>query len=1071
LLRNNCPTCLIRLCAPSGPEAEPGGGPFPAETGPDLKAARRLGDYELLEEIARGGMGVVFRARQISLERLVAVKVLLAGHFASHSFLQRFRREAEAAASLNHPNIVSIYEVDEEEGQPYFSMELVEGHNLADLVRDQPLPAQEAAKILKTLAEAVHFAHGRGLLHRDLKPSNVLVDASGVPHITDFGLAKFVADDSQPASPDNMPGGHPDSGRGHAENLSARALRRAQGGARALQDLTLTGQVLGTPNYMSPEQADPKRGPTTVTSDVYSLGAILYQLLTGRPPFMAETLTQTLSLVAEGEPVTPRLLNPSLSRDIETICAKCLEKEPKRRYASAQELAEELGRFLTDEPIRARPIGPAARLMRWCRRKPALALSLGAALSLLFLVMIGSPIAIIRINTARRLAEAAERRTEQQLYTALLEQARATILSGELGQRVRALDAVRRAGALSNSPVLRGVAISALNLPDLRFERELSIAPDVTRAVLDAAFQRIALSRGSNSVEILSVADQRLLATLPASTNLPAYTVLWSRDGRFLAVNRDHDSTSRVRDVEVWDVTTAKRILLLPASLWGAISFHPRLPRILVGRPPATASTWDLESARELTSHRLPGEPMDLEFSPDGESFSVAFESGSGSVVAVHGAADGARRASHPFADYVRETDWHPSGRWLAVPDFSGAVHWMDAQTGETRQLGRHKAAAVRAFFSPDGEYLFSGGWDRDLICWDVKAMRRAFAVGLDSYHLQFRSDGRQCAIVWWQQTRMQLHAFDRPVLYRELTGDLGGGRNHAAFSPDGRWLAGAGAGRLVVWDLDGHSSGVVLEDAAESRLRFSPDGELFVDRRGSCSRFRLRPGTNGAAPELERIPMASPPGIVSLCLVSNGVVFTGERGSRLVAFDELTENSDGWKRTVDGLSAASPDERWLAMYRSYTPHLHIHRLPRLERVTKLTNEGNISRFEFSPRNDEVAVCSRTAGIEFWSTATWQRTRHLTNFTDLRYSSDGRTFWLSTARTATLYDARTLQPLLPLPGGVLPLAFSPDGRHLAVSTEGRRVQVWDLAEVRKQLRALGLDWSEEGSPGARAAFP
>ncbi|HKX60675.1 MAG TPA: serine/threonine-protein kinase [Verrucomicrobiae bacterium] len=1003
---------------------------------------RPLGDYELLEEIARGGMGVVYRARQKSLNRLVAVKVLLAAQFAKDT--RRFRREAQLAASLSHPNIVSIYEVGECDGQPYFSMELIEGRSLAELSREQPLGARRAAELTKTIAEAVHFAHERHLLHRDLKPSNVLVDAFDAPHVTDFGLAK-----------------------------------RSDGDA----DLTLTGQVLGTPSYMPPEQAEAKGRQGTVAGDVYSIGAILYQLLTGRAPFLAETLTQTLRLVIESEPISPRLLNPNVPRDLETICSKCLEKDPQRRYASTQELADELGCFLRDEPIRARRISAPARLMRWCRRKPALASALGFGAALLLVVAIGSPIAIIRINGARKAAEAAreqaersrkqeaelrvraeaaEGATEQQLYTALLEQARATVLTSEAGHRVRALDAVRRAGAISNSAALRGVAISALGLPDLRFERELPIGPGVMLPALDPAFERIALPRLSNSVEIRSVADEHLLATLPASTNLPAYTVLWSPDGRFLAVNRDYDSTSRLRDVEVWEVATAKRLLLLRGSLWGANSFHPHLPRILVGRPPATASTWDLETGRELTGLRLAGEPMDLKFAPDGESFSVAHEIGGKSRVSVHRIADGELRATHEFAALVRETDWHPGGRWIAVPDFSGAVHWMDARTGETRLLGRHKAPAVRTVFTPDGEYLFSGGWDRDLICWDVRAMRRAFTVGLDSYNLQFRADGRQCAIAWWPQTRVQLYAFERSVLYREFAGDLGGRRNHAAFSPDGRWLAGSGAGRLLVWQLDSDGPGAVLDEAAESQLRFSPHGELFVDRRGGASRFRLRPWTNGAASGLERVAMASPSGFVSLCLVSNGVVFTGTRGSRLAAFDQLTADSGEWKRTVDGLNGASRDERWLGMFRSYSPHLYIHRLPGLERVVKLTNEGNISRFEFSPRNDEVAVCSRSGGVEIWSTTAWQRTRHLTNFTDLRYSPDGRTFWLSTHfRTAALHDARTAEQILPLPAATLPLTFSPDGRYLAASVDQRHMQVWDLVEVRNQLRAIGLDWRDE----------
>src|SRR6266481_4645022 len=233
-LEGNCPTCLMRLVAPR----EQGETPVtksPPAVEPKLGSSRRLGDYELLEEIARGGMGVVHRARQVSLKRLVAVKVLLAAEFANENSLKRFRREAESAASLNHPNIVSIYEVGDQEGQPYFSMELIEGRSLAELTREKPVPARQAAQWLKTIAQAVHYAHERGVLHRDLKPSNVLVDGLDTPHVTDFGLAKCVE-----------PG----------------------------EDLTLTGQVLGTPSYMSPEQADPKRGQTTAASDVYSLGAV-----------------------------------------------------------------------------------------------------------------------------------------------------------------------------------------------------------------------------------------------------------------------------------------------------------------------------------------------------------------------------------------------------------------------------------------------------------------------------------------------------------------------------------------------------------------------------------------------------------------------------------------------------------------------------------------------------------------------------------------------------------------------------------------------------------------------------
>ena len=303
---------------------------------------RKFHDYELLEEIARGGMGVVYRARQISLNRTVAVKMILTGQLASDTEVQRFRAEAEAAAHLQHPNIVRIHEFGEFEGQHYFSMDYIEGQSLTETTAgraaENPEWFRRAAGWVKTIAEAIHYAHEHGVLHRDLKPSNVLIDNSGQPHITDFGLAKRLTS-AGPGAP----------------------------GA----ELTLPGQVLGTPNFMPPEQAAGKRDVLGPQSDVYSLGAILYFLLTGRPPFQGDTTHETITNLLNNAPASPRSFNRTVPRDLETICLKCLEKKSPRRYGSARELADDLGRFLCDETIRARPVGRPEKLWRLCRRHPA----------------------------------------------------------------------------------------------------------------------------------------------------------------------------------------------------------------------------------------------------------------------------------------------------------------------------------------------------------------------------------------------------------------------------------------------------------------------------------------------------------------------------------------------------------------------------------------------------------------------------------------------------------------------------------------------------------------------------
>ena len=304
---------------------------------PRVELPRQLGDYELLEELGRGGMGVVYRAQQVSLDRTVAVKMILRGQLATGADRARFRAEAEAAAKLDHPNIVPVYEVGELDGQPYFSMKFVAGTTLARLLADGPLEPREAAALLVPVAKAIQFAHRAGLLHRDLKPSNILIDEEGQPHVTDFGLAKRITTDQT--------------------------------------GLTRTGAIVGTPSYMSPEQADGRRGAIGPASDVYSLGTILYQMLTGRPPFQAVSPVDTLLMVLEQDPVPPRMLNAKADRDLEMIALKCLQKLPQLRYASAEGLAADLNAYLSGEPVSARSGGftqVIARVFRETHHAPLL---------------------------------------------------------------------------------------------------------------------------------------------------------------------------------------------------------------------------------------------------------------------------------------------------------------------------------------------------------------------------------------------------------------------------------------------------------------------------------------------------------------------------------------------------------------------------------------------------------------------------------------------------------------------------------------------------------------------------
>jgi serine/threonine-protein kinase len=302
-----------------------------------------LGNHELLEEVGRGGQGVVFRARQKSLNRTVALKVISLGQWASKAHLKRFRREAEAAASLDHPSIVPIYEVGERDGSCYFSMKFVEGGQLDEVVKRAPMSIRQAAELIAKVARTVHYAHEHGILHRDIKPGNILLDQKGEPHLTDFGLARLVETEST---------------------------------------VTRTLEMLGTPSYMAPEQAAGKNTQLTSATDVYGLGAVLYQLLTGQPPFAGGTTYETIRLLLETEPRPPRLLNPKIDRDLSTICLKCLEKDPKRRYSSALALAEDLEHWLKHEPIGAKRSGFFTHARKWMRRKPAIAALIASLVAL-----------------------------------------------------------------------------------------------------------------------------------------------------------------------------------------------------------------------------------------------------------------------------------------------------------------------------------------------------------------------------------------------------------------------------------------------------------------------------------------------------------------------------------------------------------------------------------------------------------------------------------------------------------------------------------------------------------------
>ncbi len=677
----------------AGGSSEPTSASGPS-TRPEAIPWRRFGSYDLLEELARGGMGIVYKARQHKPDRIVALKMILSGQLASEEAVQRFHAEAEAAAGLDHPNIVSIYEVGEREGRHFFSMTYVPGRSLATLISEGPLPPREAARLLRDVALAVDYAHRQGIIHRDLKPANILLDETGQVRVTDFGLAKKIDTDS---------------------------------------GLTASGQVMGTPSYMPPEQAAGRTDGVGPLVDVYALGATLYCLVTGRPPFQAANVMETLKQVLEREPVPPRHLNPDVDRDLETICLKCLDKDPARRYVSAAALAEELTRFLQNEPIRARPIGRAARLWRWCRRRPGVAgLTATALASLIAGIAIST---VFGLEANRRAEQAAEaerealqlakekgqlanekaslartaetRRQDAERQKREVERRTQEALERQAGQYVRyAWEAVER-GRQTDS--LLWLAEAALASEQLLAQA----APETPEEVM----QRYGAHAVANQYRLEAALRQYPLAHVWPG----ARAAIFSPDDRWVATG-GNDGLLRVWDRES-GALAAKWEHADPVL---RVAFSPNGRRILTTCTDHKVRVFDLESRKSL-EFAYPAAVTHAAFADQGQGIVAATDAGivyrgAGAVKALEVgrvldlSSDGSRLIA---VREVHATPKEPSTN--DSPDFPSATlegRLYDVQSGDFTVLSLEDAEDIQgARFSDDG---------RRLAIWTVRAVPHA---------------------------------------------------------------------------------------------------------------------------------------------------------------------------------------------------------------------------------------------------------------------------------------------------------------------------------------------------------
>jgi WD40 repeat protein len=995
---------------------------------------RYVGDYELIGEIARGGMGVVFRARQVSLNRVVALKMILASGLAGDEQVARFLAEAEAVANLDHPHIVPIYEVGQHDGQHYFSMKLLTGGSLNSRMAGLSGRLREAAGLMATIARAVHFAHRSGILHRDLKPANILLDEDGTPHVTDFGLAKRIEGDA---------------------------------------GMTHSGAVMGTPSYMSPEQAAGRTKNLTTAADIYSLGAILYEILAKRPPFSGESVLDLLRKVVEVEPIRPSSVVPGVDRDLETICLKCLEKDPSRRYGSAEALADDLDRWAKGEPIEARPVSSLERVVKWAKRKPVI-----AALAASILVVAAGGIA--GIFWEWRLAEANAKQARE-------EQGKATVAS----RAALASEAATRQANEQLKDALRASRFNSYASHLVYAQREWADGNvDQARAMLDDPTESEFRNFEWRHLHRLYHAEKMVLPIRPGS----AHKVVFSPDGRLIAASSGTEGTIEFRDaatgrtidswrahetgigslafspdgkrlasagfdtrVKLWDVANHRELRTFAdhRSSVDRVAFQGDGRRLTGIAIDGLVKTWDTESGSLVeTLAGAPGFAASIALRPDGQRVVVGAWDGSLKIIET-----GSKREVGVIkgpAGAVSTSTYSGDGLQIALGNRDGSIRICDAETGQDRQILRgHRAKLNALAFSPDGRRLVSAGADGLVGVWEIGsgvalAGRRGHAGEVQG--VAFSPDGQRIASAGVDATvRLWDAGPNREIL--ALKGHQGGVPT-VKFLGNGRIASGGMDGTVRVWDvgdgrqqnsIKGRISSVFGLAIAPDGLRFAECGRgkgiLIVDVPDGRERFLLEGHDN------------RPVNAVDFRRDGLRLVSAGYDGTITLWDTEKGQPITRWKADAGHVAdvAFSPDGR-LVVSGGEDGFTKLWDAESGKELATLPGQaGYVNSVAFRPDGRRVASACRDGTVRVWEIGDRREVLTLKGHAgvvqSVAYSPDGlRIVTGGDDKKVRIWDAEGGRPLLVLSGHtetINALEFSPDGQRLASAGQDGLVGLWD----------------------------